>query len=158
MILKPKSALQKYIAMRFLSAPEGICPGTWRRRTTTGQCRPTLSRQFCWFCTADTKIEKSPLLVVTTGFSDILRCRCTVVVKWWSAIREIPHAFSNRPALTCGLQIYHVSVQSLPGVQLCRAALLGHDAARQHYHLIRTGHGAHPVGDDEDGFVFDQPG
>ena len=29
---------------------------------------------------------------------------------------------------------------------------------RQHHHLIRTGYGAHPVGDDEDGFVFYEPG
>ena len=151
--------MQKYIAMRFLSAPDWIrTSGLWSRRTTTGQYRQTLHREFCWFCTADTKIEKSPLLVVTTGFFDILRCRCTVVVKWWSAIGGILHAFSNRPALACRLQIHHVSVQPLPGVQLCRAALLGHDAARKHYHLIRTGHSAHPVGDDEDGFVFNQPG
>ena len=68
------------------------------------------------------------------------------------------HAFSDRPILACRLQIHHVGVQSLSGVQLCRAALLGHDAARQHHHLIRTGHGAHPVGDDEDGFVFYEPG
>ena len=47
-----------------------------------------------------------------------------------------------------------MGVQFLAGVQLCRAALLDHDAARQHHHLIRTGYGAHPVGDDEDGFVF----
>ena len=51
-----------------------------------------------------------------------------------------------------------MGVQSLAGVQLCRAALLDHDASRQHHHLIRTGHGAHPVGDDEDGFVFYEPG
>ena len=44
------------------------------------------------------------------------------------------------------------------GVQLGRAALLGHNSARQHHHLIRTSYGAHPVGDDEDGFVFYQPG
>ena len=42
------------------------------RRTTTRQYRQTVKREICWFCTADTKIEKSPLLVVTTGFSGIL--------------------------------------------------------------------------------------
>ena len=128
------------------------------RRTTTGRYRLASKREFCRFYPTAPKTRKSPLLVVTTGFSDILRCRCTVVVKWWSAIEEILHAFSNRPALACRLQIHHVGVQSVFGVQLCRAALLGHGAARQHYHLIRTGHGAHPVGDDEDGFVFNQPG
>ena len=51
-----------------------------------------------------------------------------------------------------------MGIQALPGVQLCRAALLGHDAARQHHYLIRPGYGAHPVGDDEDGFVFYEPG
>ena len=50
-----------------------------------------------------------------------------------------------------------MGIQSLPGVQLCRAALLGHDATRQHHHLIRTSYGAHPVGDDKDGFVFYEP-
>ena len=54
------------------------------RRTTTGQYRQTLYREFCWFCTFAAKTGKSPLLVVTTGFSGILWCRCTVVVKWWS--------------------------------------------------------------------------
>ena len=67
-------------------------------------------------------------------------------------------SFSDRPILACRLQIHHVGVQSLAGVQLCRAALLGHDAVRQHHHPIRTGHGAHPVGDDEDGLVFYEPG
>ena len=51
-----------------------------------------------------------------------------------------------------------MGVQSLPSVQLYRAALFGHDAARQHHHLIRTGYGAHPVGDDKDSFVFYEPG
>jgi len=30
------------------------------------------------------KTGKSLLLVITTGFSGILRGYCTVVVKWWS--------------------------------------------------------------------------
>ena len=38
-----------------------------------------------------------------------------------------------------------------------RAALLGYDAARQHHHLIRTGYGTHPMGDDKDGFVLYEP-
>ena len=50
-----------------------------------------------------------------------------------------------------------MSVQSLPSVQLYRAALFGHDTARQHHHLIRTGYGAHPMGDDKDGFVLYEP-
>ena len=51
-----------------------------------------------------------------------------------------------------------MGIQSLPGVQLCRAALFCHDTARQHHYPIRTGYGAHPVGDDKDGFVFYEPG
>ena len=44
------------------------------RRTTTGWYRLTMKREFCWFCTFAAKAGKSPLLVVTTGFSDILWC------------------------------------------------------------------------------------
>ena len=44
------------------------------RRTTTGWYRLTMKREFCWFCTFAAKTGKSPLLVVTTGFSDILWC------------------------------------------------------------------------------------
>ena len=40
--------------------------------TTTWQCNQTLKREFCWFCTFAAKTRKSPLLVVTTGFSGIL--------------------------------------------------------------------------------------
>ena len=58
------------------------------RRTTTSPYRPTLKREFCWFCPTAPKTRKSPLLVVTTGFSGILQGNCTVVVKWWSTIRE----------------------------------------------------------------------
>ncbi len=34
------------------------------------------------------KTRKSPLLVVTIGFSDILEHHCTVVVKWWSGMER----------------------------------------------------------------------
>ena len=79
---KAKTSLQKYLAMRFFSAPEGIrTPGTWHRRTTTRRYRPTLKREFCWFCTAAPETRKSPLVVVTTGFSSALQTHCTVVVK-----------------------------------------------------------------------------
>ena len=44
------------------------------RRTTTEWYRLTMKREFCWFCTFAAKTGKSPLLVVTTGFSDILWC------------------------------------------------------------------------------------
>ena len=54
------------------------------RRTTTGRYRPSMKRKFCWFCTFAAKTRKSPLLVVTTGFFDILQHHCTVVVKRWS--------------------------------------------------------------------------
>ena len=70
---KKKNALQNNITMRFFYAPDRIrtC-GLWSRRTTTWQCNQTLKREFCWFCTFAAKTRKSPLLVVTTGFSGIL--------------------------------------------------------------------------------------
>ncbi len=39
------------------------------RRTTTSPYRPTLKREFCWFCTVASKARKRLLVVVTTGFS-----------------------------------------------------------------------------------------
>ncbi|MDR3915861.1 MULTISPECIES: hypothetical protein [Gemmiger] len=45
-----------------------------------------MKREFYWLCTFSAKTGKSPLLVVTTGFSDILQHHCTVVVKWWSGM------------------------------------------------------------------------
>ena len=56
------------------------------RRTTTGWYRLTMKREFCWLCTFAVKTRKSPLLVVTTGFSSIAQGYCTVVVKWWSGM------------------------------------------------------------------------
>ena len=56
------------------------------RRTTTGRYRLALERKLCWFCTVASKTRKSPLLVVTIGFFDILQHHCTVVVKWWSGM------------------------------------------------------------------------
>ena len=81
--------VKKKPATSFLSqaygAPEGIrTPGTWRRRTTTGWYRLTMKRELYWFCTFAAKTGKSLLSVITTGFSGISWCRCTVVVKWWS--------------------------------------------------------------------------
>ena len=61
--------------MRFSGATGRIrTSGLPGRRTTTSPYRPTLKREFCWFCTFAAKTGKSPLLVVTTGFSDILWC------------------------------------------------------------------------------------
>ena len=70
------------------------------RRTTTWQYRPTLKREFCWFCTVTTKTRKSPLLVVTTGFFGILIYDCTVVVKWWSITPPI--VTYSLPKRSCG--------------------------------------------------------
>lgn len=58
-----------------LGAAGGIrTSGLWSRRTTAGWYRLTMKREFCWFCTFAAKTGKNPLLVVTTGFSDILWC------------------------------------------------------------------------------------
>ena len=38
--------------------------------------------------------------------------------------------------------------------QLCGRALLGYRAVPEHHDLVCAGGGAHPVGDDEDGFVL----
>ena len=59
------------------------------RRTTTGRYRLSLKREFCCLCTVATKTTKSPLLVITIGFSCFLWYDCTVVVKWWSKIQII---------------------------------------------------------------------
>ena len=42
--------------------------------------------------------------------------------------------------------------------QLCGKALLGYRAVTQHDDPVRARNGTHPVGDDEDGFVFDKAG
>ena len=69
------SPIEKRFGFSLFGAPEGIrTPGTWRRRTTTGWYRLTMKRKFCWLCTFAAKTGKSPLLVVTTGFSGILWC------------------------------------------------------------------------------------
>ena len=81
--------------MRFLSATGRIrTSGLPGRRTTTGRYRPALKRKIYWFCTVEPKTRKSPLLVVTTGFSGISQGICTAVVKWWSKIRDTQHAVS----------------------------------------------------------------
>ena len=41
--------------------------------------------------------------------------------------------------------------------QLIRRALLGDCAVREHDHLIRAAHGAHPVGDDQYGLILYEP-
>ena len=38
-------------------------------RITISPYRPTLKREFCWFCTVASKARKRLLVVVTTGFS-----------------------------------------------------------------------------------------
>ena len=42
--------------------------------------------------------------------------------------------------------------------QLCGRALLGYRAVAQHHNPVRARNGTHPVGDNEDGFVFDEAG
>ena len=80
--------MQKYIAMRFLSATGRIrTSGLPGRRTTTGRYRLTMKREICWLCTAAPKTGKSLLLVITTGFSGVLQCLYVVVVKWWSTFQ-----------------------------------------------------------------------
>ena len=85
----------QYTAMRFSGATGRIrTSGLPGRRTTTGRYRPALKRKIYWFCTVEPKTRKSPLLVVTTGFSGISQGICTAVVKWWSKIRDTQHAVS----------------------------------------------------------------
>ena len=81
-----KSALQKYMAMRFFSVPEGICraaaPGVGKLRQDGVDRRWSVN--FVGAAQLRPKTRKSLLSVATTGFFDILRGYCTVVVKWWS--------------------------------------------------------------------------
>ena len=75
--------------MRFSGATGRIrTSGLPGRRTTTEWYRLALEREFCWLCTFTAKTGKSPLSVVTIGFSDILQHHCTVVVKWWSIAKR----------------------------------------------------------------------
>ena len=65
-----KPHCKKHIAMRFSGATGRIrTSGLPGRRTTTSPYRPTLKREFCWFCTVASKARKRLLVVVTTGFS-----------------------------------------------------------------------------------------
>lgn len=42
--------------------------------------------------------------------------------------------------------------------QLCKRSLFCYYSIFEHHNLTCTGNSAHPVGDDEDGFIFYQPG
>lgn len=64
----------------------------------------------------------------------------------------------NRPALAVGLQLYHVGVESVPGVKGVRAAVFGHNAVGQHNDFIGPCYGTHAVGDDQHSLLLNQPG
>ena len=51
-----------------------------------------------------------------------------------------------------------MGVLAVPGIKCIGCALFGHHAVGQHHDFVRTGYGAHPVGDDKNGFVFYEPG
>ena len=51
-----------------------------------------------------------------------------------------------------------MGIDAVFGIELLGAALLGNYAIFQDHDLVGTGHGAHPVGNDQNGFVPDQPG
>ena len=85
-----------------------------------------MKREFCWFCTAAEKTRKSPLLVVTTAFSGVLKANCAVVVKWWSKILATQHAAFLLSGFSAPLKsgvhwklLLHVLVQIfLHGIQI----------------------------------------
>ena len=56
---------------------------------------------------------------------------------------------SQLPLGTFTLEFHHVPEQASRRHKLRRGALLCHTAVLQHHDMIRTGHGAHPVGDDQ---------
>ena len=60
----------------------------------------------------------------------------------------------ERPASALGLNTDHMSEDAARLQQLCGRALLGYRAVPEHHDLVCAGDGAHPVGDDEDGFVL----
>ena len=47
------------------------------------------------------------------------------------------------------LELHHVPEQAALSHQRLRGALLRHLSVLQHHDVIRPGHGAHPVGDDQ---------
>lgn len=63
--------------------------------------------------------------------------------------------FRKRPAPAFGPELHHMGKDAARLQQLCGRALLGYRAVPEHHDLVCAGDGAHPVGDDEDGFVFD---
>ena len=42
--------------------------------------------------------------------------------------------------------------------QFCGRTLLGYRTILEHHDLVRAGDGTHPVGDNEDGLIPDEPG
>ena len=65
---------------------------------------------------------------------------------------------NQRPALALSLELYHVGKNAALMQQLCRRSLFCYCSIFEHHNLICTGNRAHPVSDDEDGFVFNKPG
>lgn len=63
--------------------------------------------------------------------------------------------FRKRPAPAFGPELHHMGKDAARLQQLCGRALLGYRAVPERHDLVCAGDGAHPVGDDEDGFVFD---
>ena len=55
------------------------------------------------------------------------------------------------------LELHHVPEQAALSHQRLRGALLRHLSVLQHHDMIRPGHGAHPVGDDQHRLASEKP-
>ena len=64
----------------------------------------------------------------------------------------------QRPGLYLGLELGHVTEDTVLLQQLRGRAALYHRTVSQYHHLVCTGHGTHTVGDHQHGLVGDQAG
>ena len=66
---------------------------------------------------------------------------------------------STQPPLgALGLELHHAAVKAALLHQLRRGALLGYMAVLQNHDVVGSGHGAHPMGDDQHRLPPEQAG
>ena len=65
------------------------------RRTTTGQYRPTLKREFCRFCTVTSKTRKSPLLVTVTFYNLHILVRKNIYIDDGMIVDAVPEIYDK---------------------------------------------------------------
>lgn len=71
---------------------------------------------------------------------------------------ELFAAGLDGPCSRAGLYLHHVPVHPVLLQKSFGPALFGYFAVCQNHDLVRSGNGAHPVGDDQYRFIGNQPG